>query len=81
MLNHFNNNRMADQRSSNIMVEMLHNFLSEQNRQQFREIAKQEGLDYETLCARYIKPRSHFHEELNKLARRSRPENTYVAPK
>ena len=69
---------MEDQRSSNIMIEMLHNFLSEQNRQLFKEIAKEENLDYETLCARYIKPRSHFHEELNK---RAKQENTFVVPK
>lgn len=80
MLNHFNNTAMAaDQHSSNIiMVEMIHNFISEQNRQLFREIAKDEKISYETLCKKYIKPRSHFHEELNKKAKM---ESTCVAPK
>lgn len=65
------------------MIEMLNNFLAEQNRQLFKEMAKQEGLDYETLCNRYIKPRSHFHEELSQLKTplKETPENTFVAPK
>lgn len=64
--------------SNMLMIEMLHNFLSEQNRQLFKELAKQEGLDYETLCKKYIKPRSHFHEELTKSIKK---EDIFVVPK
>ena len=63
--------------SNMLMAEMLHNFLSEQNRQLFKEMAKNEGLDYETLCKRYIKPRSHFHEELVQSIKAK----TFVVPK
>ena len=60
-----------------LMIEIIHNFLSEQNRQMFKEIAKNQNLNYEMLCKKYIKPRSHFHDELIKISRG----NTYVVPK
>ena len=61
-----------------LFIDIIHNFLSEQNRQLFKEIAKNEKLDYALLCKTYIKPRSHFH---NELITKAMQESTFVAPK
>lgn len=43
------------------LIEMIHNFLSEQNRQLLKLIADSEGLNFEELADKYLQSRTDFH--------------------
>ena len=47
-------------------VEMIHNFLVEQNRQLLKIIADAEDLDFDELAQKYLQNRSVFHDKLTK---------------